>query len=121
MALVTDREAPSDIPTTNELARFQLEKPPAEIRMAGKTLTILEEPPGLGDAITLMVKVEVTEICEKQKADGEIVYYRKAKLIGCWKPGERPPDNDEQPGLFDHGGEPQTVGEVLGEMATDDE
>lgn len=124
MALVTD--APDDLPEAHPDVLKDLLDPDgiptrvlrAEIQMSGKTMTTVENPPGCGDTITLMVELEVTaEGREKRKSSDEYAYYRKTRLITCWRPGESKPERQkskaeldaeaqaaaagEQPALFD--------------------
>ena len=113
---------PANLPSSNALDRFQLDSP-AEIRLAGKILTILDNAPGLGERVTLMVTVEVTEICEGIKKNGDPTHYRKSSLIRAWKPGDNPPADTNQGNLFAADAEPQAVGDVINEMTntSDDE
>jgi hypothetical protein len=130
MALVTD--APEDLPEANPLVADLIEDPDevtperklrAEIQMSGKTLTVVEEPPGCGDTITLMVELEITaEGREKRKSSDEYAYYRKTRLVACWLPGGTKPERkkskaeqdaeaeaaaaENQPPLFDEAGDP---------------
>lgn len=129
MALVTD--APDDLPEANPDVLKDLIDPDeliperkvrAEIQMSGKTMTMLEDPPGIGDTVTLMVELEVTaEGREKRKATDEYSYYRKTRLVACWVPGTARPERkktqaeldaeaaaeaaEDQPPLFDEDGQ----------------
>lgn len=98
MALVT--EAPEDLPgTPNDLdnvvdpdAQIPERKLRAEIQMSGKTLMVLEDPPGVEDTVTLMIELEITaEGREKRKAHDDYSYYRKGRLVACWLPGQSKP------------------------------
>lgn len=103
MALVKD--PPKDLPTTNALAGINTGSEPAEIRLGGKILTVLENPPGLGHEVTLLIKVKVNEVCTGEKSEGDIVHYRKTTLLAAWLPGTpAPPDN--QAALIDADGNP---------------
>lgn len=74
---------------------------PAEIRLGGKILCILPNPPKLGDEITLNIKLRVIDSVVSEHEDGEHVFYRKVKLIGAWRDGEPPPIDTNQPQLWD--------------------
>ncbi|OBK04060.1 MULTISPECIES: hypothetical protein [Mycolicibacterium] len=134
MALIDDREAPSDIPTTNALDQVPDDllggpPPPAEIRMSGKTLLTLENPPEPGDELVLLIRVKVNGTGVDLHDNDEEVPYRKAKLVTCWKPGTAEPqpkktqaelDADaeaeaakDQPPLFGEDGEPEALGDVI--------
>lgn len=73
----------------------------AEIRLAGKILCVLENPPVLGDEFDLMVRLKVTESCATEKESGEHDFYRKTKLVGAWRPGSTPPIDTNQASLWD--------------------
>lgn len=99
MALVT--EQPKDLPTTNALAGLVGGSEPAEVRLSGKILCILADPPALGEDLTLLVKLHVTENCVAEHADGETVVYRKTKLVAAWRPGTPEPIDPEQGSLWE--------------------
>jgi hypothetical protein len=104
MALVKNK--PKGIPSGNDLDKIGPPPvAPAEIRLGGKILTVLENPPGLGHEVTLLIKVKVNEVCTGEKSEGEIVHYRKTALLAAWLPGTpAPPDN--QAALIDADGNP---------------
>jgi len=92
MALVKDK--PEELTPQNDLD--DIEDPdappdPAEIRLAGKCLAVLESPPGRGEDLVLMIRVKVNGEGVDYHEDGEEVPYRKTKLIACWKPGTKEP------------------------------
>lgn len=67
--------------------------PPAEIRLAGKTLTVLENPPAGGEDVVLLVRLKVRAAGVDFNDDGnEEVPYRSMKLVSCWKPGDKEPE-----------------------------
>lgn len=134
MALVDDRTAPADIPTTNALDNIPDDllggpPPPAEIRMSGKTLLTLENPPEPGDELVLLIRVKVNGTGVDLHDNDEEVPYRKAKLVTCWKPGSPEPQvpktqaeldaeaeaeaAKDQPPLFGEDGEPESLGDVI--------
>ena len=86
--------------TAKDLQEFS-GKAPAEVRMAGKILCILEDPPNLGDEVTLLVKLRVIDVGVVEHEGGEHVFYRKTKLLGAWKPGTTPPIDTNQASLWD--------------------
>jgi hypothetical protein len=94
-------EQPKDLPTTNALAGLVPTVEPAEIRLSGKVLCVLAEPPALGTDLTLMIKVHVTENCVAEHADGATVFYRKTKLVAAWKPGDPEPIDPDQGSLWE--------------------
>ncbi|MBU8833632.1 hypothetical protein [Mycolicibacterium goodii] len=94
MALITAE--PKDLPTTNALDAIPDDllggpPPPAEIRMSGKILLTLENPPEPGDEIVLLIRLKVNGTGVDLHENDEEVPYRKAKLVTCWKPGTKEP------------------------------
>lgn len=73
----------------------------AEIRLAGKTLCVLENPPSLGDVVTLMMRVRVTDSSVTEHENGDHIFYRKVKLIDAWKASSPPPVDTNQASLWD--------------------
>ena len=127
MTLITEK--PTGLPgTPNDLDNIPddlLGGPPprAEIRLAGKTLTTLENPPGGGEDVVLLVRLKVRQSGVDFNDDGnEEVPYRSMKLVSCWKPGTDEPKPEKtkaeldaeaeaeaaqnQPPLYDDAGEP---------------
>lgn len=86
--------------SANDLQEFA-GNAPAELRLAGKILCILAKPPALGEEITLLVKLRVTDSGAIEHEDGEHVFYRKVRLIGAWRDGDPPPIDTSQPQLWD--------------------
>ena len=104
MALVKTK--PKDLDSGNDLDKISLPViAPAEIRLAGKILTVMPNPPGLGHELTLMIKLKVNEVCTSEKSDDDIVHYRKTQLLAAWLPGTPAPP-DDQGALIDAGGNP---------------
>lgn len=137
MALIDDREAPDYVASTNELDNIPDDllggpPPPAEIRLSGKTLLVLEDPPEPGDELVLLIRVKVNGTGVDLHDNDEEVPYRKAKLVTCWKPGTPEPQvkktqaeqdaeaeaeaaKDQLP-LFGDDGEPETMGAIADEL-----
>lgn len=149
MALVDDRTAPDYVDSTNQLDNIPDDllggpPPPAEIRMSGKTLLTLENPPEPGDELVLLIRVKVNGTGVDLHDNDEEVPYRKAKLVTCWKPGTADPQPQktqaeldaeaeadaakDQPPLFDEDGpvdganygEPEVLGDAMGNVARPD-
>jgi hypothetical protein len=93
-------EKPAGLPSTNALDGLPAEEP-AEVRLAGKTLCVLADPPQLGGNVELMVRLHITEDCIAQHDDGNEVRYLKARLVGAWRPGSPPPVDVNQPDLWE--------------------
>ncbi|MEE3066528.1 MAG: hypothetical protein VYA67_21735 [Actinomycetota bacterium] len=84
MTLVKDK--PADTPTSNDLDNVEvpdLSSTPAQIKLAGKTLLVMDKPPVKGE----FIKVELTLKCKGDGSDlldgDELVYYRRCVLIGA--------------------------------------
>jgi hypothetical protein len=106
MALITDREAPEDVPTTNALDALGLgnDEPPPAYLAFGRSPKEMDNPPARGEIRTYVVRAKCKGIHEAERTDGEIRYSRSLEIIACWEQGQQPPSTDEdQPGLFDHG------------------
>ncbi len=67
----------------------------SEIRLAGKTLCVLTDPPGLGAEVTLCVKLHVVEDCTAVHEDDTEVNYLKCRLVAAWREGSPPPPDDQ--------------------------
>jgi hypothetical protein len=110
MALITDKEAPPDIPTTDALADIdtgQDETPPAYLSF-GQSPAALDEPPEVGEVRTYIVRARCTgEHGPIERKDGEMRYTRTMQIQWCHEQGKKPPADGNQPGLFDHGDEDQ--------------
>lgn len=134
MALIDQK--PENLPGTNALDDIPDDllggpQPPAEIRMSGKTLLTLENPPEPGDELVLLIRVKVNGTGVDLHDNDEEVPYRKAKLVTCWKPGtpepQRAKTQDEidseaaaeaaknQPSLYED--DPAALGDLLDEYA----
>lgn len=106
MALITDREAPDDVPTTDTLADLDLngDAPPPAYLAFGRSPKELDDPPARGEIRTYIVRARCKGVHENERLDGEIRYSRSLDIIACWESGKQPPaTNEAQPGLFDHG------------------
>jgi hypothetical protein len=98
--------------------------PPADIQLAGKTLTTLASPPAPGETVVLNIRLRVYDvgIAYGDNGEGEPSHYRKTKLVSCWIPGQPEPlpakskaeedaeaeaaAAENQPPLYDDDGEP---------------
>lgn len=112
MGIVTDRQAPADVPSTDTLRDLPdddlLQIPPAYYKF-GVTPAPIEDPLSADETGVYCVRV----VCSGEhgpliRGDGERRYERSMKIQAIWKLGEPEPPNpdDEQPGLFDENGEP---------------
>lgn len=128
--LITDREAPADVPTTNALDAIDITDPlaavPREMRLGQNVLLMLDEPPKLGETRNIVVRLRCNRIGEEQPAvDGEIRHFCGNTIVTAWELGTpKPPDPDEdQPALFDEDGEipDDEDGEQDDEAELDDE
>jgi hypothetical protein len=123
MTLITDK--PEGLKSSNDLDDIDLDDDtvsPAYLKF-GISNCAIEDPPAVGDTRTYLVRVRCTgEHGPIERKDGEMRFERSLSIQLCWEQGKpQPPDPEEpQPGLFDDGDEPQTVGEVMDGM-TDDE
>lgn len=112
MALVTDRTAPADVPTTDALASIPadlLGPIPAEIRLGANVLMVMETPPANGDTVTVIARLRIWRTgTDQQGEDAEERHFRQGKIVAAWVQGQpEPPDpTAEQPGLFDDDGNP---------------
>ena len=91
-------QMPTDIGSTNALDDIPDDllggpPPPADIILAGKTLTTLADPPGPGETRVLMIRVRATDtgIAYGDNGEGDPTHYRKTKLVSCWLPGQPEP------------------------------
>jgi hypothetical protein len=104
MALITDKEAPPDVPTTNELADIDTgedETPPAYLSFGGSPAP-LDEPPEVGDVRTYIVRARCTgEHGPIERKDGEMRYTRTMQIQSCHEQGKKPPGDGNQDALFD--------------------
>lgn len=147
MALVDTK--PEDLESTNALDDID-DGPEAadttEIRMSGKPLTRLTNPPGRGDDVVLMIRVRAIGEGEDFPEDPEAdpVPYVKGRLVNCWLPGQKEPkpqaeqkaeaekaakgkglyDEPElpygsEPGIVRVDGEPEALGDALGDLPID--
>lgn len=109
---------PAGMPSGNDLDGIEvpLDNPPAYLNL-GKTNCAIENPPRQGEVRTYKVMVYCKEEHGPlERGDGEMRYERTMKVRLCWLDGApKPPDpDDDQPGLFDEGGntaEPEGEGD----------
>ena len=122
MALITDREAPPEVPSTDALKDIPadlLGPIPAEVRLGQNVLMMMDRPPELGDTVTVVCRLRITrEGKEKASGDaeGEIRHFRGGKIVASWLQGTpEPPDPEAlQPALFGEGSEPDDGDNVNG-------
>lgn len=138
MALIEDRTAPADIPTTNELDKFSDDllggpPPPANLKL-GTSPYAVDSPPEIGDFYYATVKLECTGKNQRVMADGKIRHERTMACRKMWPAGEDEPADpktdeelaaENQPELFgDDGlpndGEPEAMGDAMGNVARPD-
>lgn len=114
MAEVKDK--PTGLPSVNELDKFEtdlLSVPPAYFSL-GSTPQPMEDPPQIGDTITVLVRAKCTGTSDSVRTDGELRHGRKFTIQAAWLPGQaEPPDaTAEQPALFGEDGEPEDDAEA---------
>jgi hypothetical protein len=85
-----------------------------EIRLAGKRLCVLSDPPKLGDNIDLNVRLHVIEDCTAQHEDETQVQYLRVRLVAAWKPGDPVPVSTQEP-LWDQAGPEGSIKPETGE------
>lgn len=113
MALITDHEAPPDVPTTDALDDVRADLAAQETAPAfltfGRSHAELADPPERGEIRTYLVRARCKGVHTTERADGEVRHSRSLEIICCWLEGTpKPPDADEQqPGLFDRDDEDQ--------------
>ena len=83
----------------------------------------LENPPKIGDELTLVVKVKCIGDGHQLMADGELRPKRSLKVEWVGPAGSKPPTAQTQAGMFDTSGNvtPQAAGEDEGDAEDDDE
>ena len=106
MALVKDK--PQDIPTGNDLDDVDI-NPDTGLSIDayvsfGSSPKALPNPPKDGDVVIYMVKAECTGEKKKRRKDGELRFTREMDILAVWKPGEKEPVTDDQPGLLNPDG-----------------
>ena len=127
MALVTDREAPPDIPTTNALATLEdpdnptPERERAEIYLSGAHIATVDRAPLGRERITMMVELEVVEESVRFNENDTEIPIRRCRRVGdMWPVGTVRPEKkktkveqdaeaeaaaaENQPPLFDEDG-----------------
>lgn len=135
MALITDREAPSDVPESDPDVLKDIVDPdaprtdPAEIRLGSTVLMVMDTPPNTGDYLDIAMRVRIKRKAEDQNTpDSPLTYPRYAEIVVAWPLGEKMPkpapkekskaekDTEaeaeaakNQPPLFDEDQEPAAV------------
>lgn len=99
-----------DHPSTNALDHLPddlLDSPPAYYSF-GQTPAPMEDPLNIDDWDIFMIRARCVGSSQSERSDGEMRHGRKMQIQWCVKKGQpEPPDpEEEQPGLFDEGGEP---------------
>lgn len=139
MALIEDRTAPADVPTTNQLDDLPDDllggPPPAAYLKLGTSPYAVETPPERGDERLYCVKLVCKGKNEKDMADGKVRHERTMHCVKMWPIGEQePPDPEpvktqaeldaeaeaeaakDQPPLFGDDGEPETMGDIADDL-----
>lgn len=119
MSLITDK--PKGLDTSNDLDQIPadaLGPVPAVIRLSGKDLLVMDEPPELGE----FVKMEITMRCKDDGhtllADGEIGHYRVMSFVGAkvttepYKPEPEPEPEPDPAMIGEDGSIPDDEGDV---------
>lgn len=127
MALIEERNAPSDVPTTNELDKIEDYNPggiPTEIRLGQAVLMTMLDPPEAGSYIDISARLYIKHAgFDQNTPDSPKVPVRLSKIIVAWPLGEQMPKPqpkkktkaqedaeaeaaaaDDQPPLFDEDG-----------------
>lgn len=102
MAEISD--PPTGLASTNTLDGIEMGGGPAELRLAGKILCVMANPPGLGSDVVLMVKLRAVEDCLVDHEDSSQSRYLKCRLVGAWLPGSPPPIDVNQGSLWEQAG-----------------
>lgn len=124
--LITDREAPPDVPTTNNLVNIvdpdDNAAEPAYLSF-GSTPVAMDNPPEVGEKRTYIVRVKCTGQSESVRTDGEHRYGRKLSILWAVEKGKaEPPDPDaDQPSLFEDADEPDAEDDQDDDELTDEE
>jgi hypothetical protein len=138
MALIDDRQAPADVPTTNELDQIpddMLGYPPGpqNVMLGTSVLMAMDPPPKTGDYIDVAMRLRVKRTAEdKPTVDSPLSYPRYCEIVVAWPLGEEMPKPkkskaeedaeaeaeaaEDQPPLFGDDGEPETMGEIADEL-----
>ncbi|MCV7100055.1 hypothetical protein [Mycobacterium palustre] len=109
MSLIIDK--PEGLRSSNDLDAIPtdiLDAPPAYLWF-GTSPCAVENPPEIDEVRTYIVRVRCTGKTEKERTDGEMRHGRQLSIQACWESGKQPPNtDDDQPGLFDEAGNPNT-------------
>lgn len=105
-----DTTTATDHPSTNALDDIEadlLQVAPAYFSL-GSTPQPMEDPPQIGDVVTVVVRAKCTGTSDSVRTDGELRHGRKFDIQAAWMQGQpEPPDADApQPALFDDDGNP---------------
>lgn len=94
-------EKPTNLPSGNTVDATLLED---ELDVAYITLSStnvkIENPPALGESITLVIHGKCTEAGDKENKDGEIRPKRVITVTSAHKPGKRPVEDPDQTSIF---------------------
>ncbi|OCB56169.1 hypothetical protein A5722_14840 [Mycobacterium vulneris] len=120
-----DTTKASDHPSTNELDKHgdnSVDTGGAYIGFRATNMK-LENPPEIGDSLTLVVRVKCIGDGHQLMADGELRPKRSLKVEWVGPAGSKPPTDQVQTGMFDKDGQvtPQAAGEDDGDEEDDDE
>lgn len=116
MALITDREAPADVPEANPNVLNDLPddllggpRPPAYLKL-GTSPYAVDSPPERGDQRIYCVKLVCKGKNEKDMADGKVRHERSMHCVKMWPIDEDEPEDpktdeelaaENQPPLYD--------------------
>ncbi|SIG07330.1 Uncharacterised protein [Mycobacteroides abscessus subsp. abscessus] len=117
MAEITEK--PTDLPSTNELDKFDnVAAGPTEIRLGQALLMSLSDPPEAGEYIDISARLYIKHAgFDQNTPDSPKVPVRQAKIIVAWPLGEQMPkpkskngaevpEDDGQEPLFEDDGDP---------------
>lgn len=119
-----DTTTAADHKSTNELDKYDDSVDTGGAYLGFRANNIkLENPPEIGDELTLVVKVKCIGDGHQLMADGELRPKRALKVEWCGPAGSKPPTEQTQTGMFDQSGNvtPQAAGEDDGDDEDDDE
>lgn len=113
MALVTDKEAPADVPSTDTY------KQPVQgalidaafVKFAGTSGGELEDPPTLDEVRTYVVQSKCKKIETTLRADHEERLTVTMEILSCFEQGKVPIVDEPQPSLFEDPNPGDTEGE----------
>jgi hypothetical protein len=113
MSLITEK--PDNLPSTNDLDDIPddlLGPVPARVEMSGKILFVMDEPVQIGQCIKAELLLECYDDGRTKLDDGELVHYRKTKMLSAKVIGDpytpaktAEPKPDPDPALLGDSGE----------------